>query len=300
LYYINGSLFKSAMKILLAEYSVCAGIDALAGEGRAMLATLKRSFETAGCTVTIPADFEQGLAEASRSCDGFLLIAPDAMLEKYTAVAEKNSINLGCSPRVARLCADKQDTTEALLHNGIPAPRIIHEKGIKCVVKPRYGCGAEGVFISPSPVEKEGLVSTEYIEGEHLSVSLIGGKTILPLTLNRQHITRTEVNDIAYLGYNGNEMPYEHPAKKEILDVAAKAGNMLGCRGLFGIDIVYSDRPYVVDVNPRPTTSIMGLVTVMEENIADLILKARFGTLPESVTLKGHFSFTKSDMERLS
>lgn len=299
-YYINGPLFKCAMKILLAEYSVCAGIDALAGEGRAMLATLKGAFEAVGCTVTIPADFAGGLAEASRTCDCFLIIAPDAILEKYTAEAEKKCINLGCPSRVVRLCADKQETTEALLHNGVPAPRMVHEKGIRCVVKPRYGCGSEGVFISPGPVEKEGLISTEYIEGEHLSVSLVGGKTILPLTLNRQHIIKTKVKDIAYLGYNGNEMPCEHPAKKEIFDVAAKAGNMLGCRGLFGIDIVYGDRPYVVDVNPRPTTAVLGLARVLEENIADLILRARFGVLPESVAPKGHISFTKSDMERIS
>ena len=285
---------------MLAEYSVCAGIDALAVEGRAMLATLKRSFEAIGCTVSVPSDFEAGLTETSRKCDCFLLIAPDAMLEKFTAITEKSCINLGCSPRVIKLCADKQETTEALLHNGIPAPRIVHEKGVRCVVKPRYGCGAEGVFVSQGPVEREGLVSTEYIEGEHLSVSLIGGKTMLPLTLNRQHITRTEVKDIAFLGYNGNEMPYEHPAKKEIFEVAARAGHMLGCKGLFGIDIVYGDRPYVVDVNPRPTTSVLGLAKVMEENIADLILRARFGALPESVTLKGHFSFTRSDLEQLS
>jgi len=297
---MNGALFKCVMKILLAEYSACAGIDSLAMEGRAMLNTLKRSFEAAGCTVFIPENFDSGLSGLSRKCDCFLLIAPDVMLEKYTAVAEKNCINLGCSSHVARLCADKLETTELLLYNGIPAPRLVHEKGVKCVIKPRYGCGAEGVFISPGPIEREGFISTEYIEGEHLSVSLIGGRTILPLTLNRQMIKKTEANGLAHLDYNGNEMPIEHQAKKEIFDVAKKAGHMLGCRGLFGIDIVYGDKPYVVDVNPRPTTAVLGLARVMEENLADLTLKARFGDLPDGVTLKGHFSFTKSDLERLS
>ncbi len=288
------------MKIMLAEYSVCAGLETLAMEGRAMLNTLKHSFEAAGCSVSIPGDFEDDLVELSRKCDCFLLIAPDALLEKYAAPVEKNCINLGCSPSVARLCADKQETTELLLYNGIPAPRLVHEKGVKCVVKPRYGCGSEGIFISSGPIEREGFVSTEYIEGEHLSVSLIRGKTLLPLTLNRQHIRKTEAKGIAYLDYNGNEMPYDHPARKEIFDVACRAGDMLGCRGLFGIDIVYGDRPYVVDVNPRPTTAVIGLVKVMEDNVADLILRARFGALPDKVNVTGHYSFTKTGLGSLT
>jgi len=75
---------------------------------------------------------------------------------------------------------------------------------------------------------------------------------------------------------------------------------MLGCQGLFGIDIVYGDKPYIVDVNPRPTTAVIGLSKVMEENVADLILMARFGTLPDSVGIKGHYSFTKEDLEKVS
>lgn len=284
------------MKILLTEYSVCAGMDTLAKEGRAMLDTLKRSFEAADCRVYVPENFEGDFERLSKSCDCGLVIAPDAMLERYTAIIEKNCINLGCSSRVVKLCADKQETTELLLYNGLPAPRLVHEKGVKCVVKPRFGCGAEGVFVSPAPVEKPGLISTEFIEGEHLSVSLIGGKTMLPLTLNKQHISIKEGGAMAYLEYDGNEMPYDHPAKDEILDVAKKAGNMLGCKGLFGIDIVYGDRPYIVDVNPRPTTAVLGISRIMKENIADLILRAHFGALPDSVTINGHFSFTKRDL----
>jgi len=128
-YYIYGHLFKSVMKILLAEYSVCAGLKTLACEGRAMLETLRRSFESAGCTVLVPRDFEADLLDLSRQCDCFLVIAPDAILDKYTAGLEKGCINLGCSSRVVRLCADKRETTETLLHNGIPAPRLVHEKG---------------------------------------------------------------------------------------------------------------------------------------------------------------------------
>lgn len=282
------------MKILLAEYSVCAGLS-IANEGRAMLGTLKRSFESAGCTVFVPDDFGDSLAKLAKVCDCGLVIAPDDLLDKYTVIVERSCINLGCPSPVARLCADKQETTELLLYNGLPAPRLVHEPGVKCVVKPRYGCASEGVFISQGPVDREGYISTEYIEGEHLSVSLIGGKTMLPLTLNKQHI---HFND--QIAYNGNDVNYEHPAKKEIITVARKAGEMLGCKGLFGMDIVYGDQPYIVDVNPRPTTAVLGLEKVLRGNIADLILQSHFGKLPESVELNGHYSFTKHDMETIT
>lgn len=285
------------MKILLAEYSVCAGIGSLAGEGRAMAGTLRRSFEAEGCTVLTPRDFGAGLAGLAGRCDAFLLIAPDDILGQHTEMLEAHCTNLGCPAGVVRLCADKLRTTEALRSNGIPAPRIVQGEGVRCVVKPRFGCGAEGVFIAPGPVDREGFISTEYVEGEHLSVSLVGGETMLPLTLNRQHIRTARADGVDVVGYDGNEVPYAHPAEREIVGTAVEAGRILGCRGLFGVDVVYGDRPYVVDVNPRPTTAVLALDRVLDASIAGLILQARFGTLPDRVGTRGRYAFTKADLE---
>ena len=157
--------------------------------------------------------------------------------------------------------------------------RAAHEGAVKCVVKPRTGCGSEGVYVSEGPVEKDGFISTEYIDGEHLSVSLVSGSGfVLPLTLNRQHIHMNE-----FITYDGNDVNIDHHAKDEIFSVARRAGIMLGCRGLFGVDIVYADQPYIVDVNPRPTTAMVGVARVIDRNLADLILLARFGELPDRV-----------------
>lgn len=282
------------MKVMLAEYSVCTGMDeAIRAEGAAMLKTLTQSFEQAGCTVFIPPDFGDGFMATAKACDCGLVIAPDDLLADYTEKLEAACINLGCPPAAIRLCADKLETTEFLLYNGIPAPRIVREGRVKSVVKPRAGCGSEGVFISDGPVDAGGYIATEYIEGEHLSVSLLGGAgTLMPLTLNRQHI---HIN--GKVEYDGNDVNVEHPAREEIFAVARKAGHMLGCRGLFGIDIVYSDRPYIVDVNPRPTTSVVGIARAIDRNLADLMLLARFGTLPDRVGYRGRCSFTKKDLE---
>ncbi len=282
------------MKVMLAEYSVCTGAgEAIRMEGAAMLATLKRSFEQAGCSVFVPRDFGDDFLATAKACDCGLVIAPDDLLADYTAKLDSACINLGSPPAAIRLCADKLETTELLLHNGLPAPRIVREGTVKCVVKPRTGCGSEGVFVADGPADLDGYISTELIHGEHLSVSLLGGAdTILPLTLNRQHIHMN-----GRVEYDGNDVNVDHPAMGDIIAVARKAGHMLGCRGLFGVDIVFAGQPYIVDVNPRPTTSVVGVARVIDRSLADLVLLARFGGLPDRVGYRGRCSFTKKDLE---
>ena len=57
--------------------------------------------------------------------------------------------------------------------------------------------------------------------------------------------------------------------------------------GYAGIDLVVVGLLWVVDVNPRPVASIVGIVKVTREELAGLILGARFGTLLERVTVGG-------------
>jgi len=61
--------------------------------------------------------------------------------------------------------------------------------------------------------------------------------------------------------------------------------------------MVLADIPYVVDVNPRPTASLFGIVQVMREEIGDLLLKNKFGGLPDSVHIEGEYRFFKDDLE---
>ncbi|MCK5308183.1 MAG: ATP-grasp domain-containing protein, partial [Zetaproteobacteria bacterium] len=63
-----------------------------------------------------------------------------------------------------------------------------------------------------------------------------------------------------------------------------------------GIDIVLGDQPYIVDVNPRPTTSIIGMGSVIDAELGQLIVDARYGRLPDGVGCKGAYSFRKKDI----
>lgn len=298
------------MKILVAEYAVGAGVDEFMLEGRAMLGALVKSFVSCGHEVFYPtagielgagkavrtAEFEGTLENLSKKCDAALIIAPDETLGDLTELVEENTENLGCPSDSVRLCADKLECTRALEKEKLPVPDTIESGDYNgdFVIKPRFGCASEGIYRSRSGTLKEGFIATRYIEGEHLSASLITGKTQLPLTVNKQLI---EIND--NISYKGGIVPYYCGRNEEIIEVAKKTTKILGCHGYAGVDIVLGDKPYVVDVNPRPTTSIIAIARVLETEIADLILKSKFGELPEEVRVKGSFTFKKEELSGL-
>ncbi len=303
------------MKILVAEYASAIGLGGTCElEGRAMRSTLLRSFGRAGYQVVYPTsgptigagqpaflkgqeDFEQFLGSAS--ADAGLLIAPDEMQPHFLEILEESTVNLGCIPEAARLCADKLLCTQKLKEAGVPVAEIVLgpepcEKGCRrYVIKPRFGCGSEGVRISSFVRAGQNEIVTRYHEGLHLSASFIVGREgFLPLTINRQLI-KFEGDGMSY---EGSQVPYNTPRADEIWEAARKAAAALGLRGYAGIDFVLGDLPRAVDVNARPTTSIIGIARVMREEIGELMLRARFGGMPERVQVKGESIFAKKDL----
>ena len=287
------------MKALLAEYATFCE-PGLAPEGAAMLRVLTGSFERIGYEVVTPGsgDLDRELERLAPECDVGLVIAPDHLLYGFTHIIEGLTKNIGCSSLVTAVCADKVRTGAILRRHGIPVPEPV-DSGPR-VVKPIRGCGSTGVRITEDPPGEEEFAQ-RYIEGEHLSVSLVGsmnvgeaclyfsGRPPLALALNRQEI---EVREGVF-HYLGGETPVDHPGIDGILAMARKAVTVLGCQGYAGVDVVVQDRVYVVDVNPRITTSIVGIAAVMEEEIAAILVDASQGKGPDSVHLHGRVRFTK-------
>jgi len=302
------------MKILIAEYASALGLGGTCElEGRAMLATLASSFERAGHEVIYPASgptVEAGrpiLIKGEKEFEGILdckadaglLIAPDGLQPHLLEVLEKNMVNLGATPAAARLCADKLLCTRTLAQAGVSVAEIVDrpdpaEQGCRLyVVKPRTGCGSEGVRITSLARAGFGEIITRYHEGLHLSASfIVGAEGFLPLTINRQLIDFHGMG----MSYQGSQVPYNTPRTSEIWDEAKAAALTLGLSGYAGIDFVLGERPTAVDVNARPTTSIIGIARVMKEELGELILGARFGGMARKVTLEGTWTFKKDDL----
>ena len=317
------------MNILIAEFAVGTNVEkSLIPEGVAMLKTLAESFVSLGHEVYYPSagirtgkgtvisstaqNFRQIIEKKAQDCDAGLVIAPDCMLPELNKILEENTVNLGCSPKSTAYCADKLVCTKILEKAGIKTPKIAKkaEGGKKYVTKPRFGFGAEATYLVTKFENSEKFIATEYIDGKHLSVSLIAGKQPLPLTVNLQLIEfdqkkseireEGEKKEVFSIKYNGSRTPYRTPRIEELNETAISTVECLGCFGYVGVDIVLADLPYVVDVNPRLTASILGISHVMQEGIGDLLLKNKFGELPNSVNIEGEYCFSNDDLNRIN
>jgi len=227
-------------------------------------------------------------------CDAGLVIAPDKVLYEFTALVEQHTLNLGCPAKAVKKAADKLAASEVLSRGSLTVPEINPPKG-PYILKPRDGCGAEGIRIKevldPDDIDENTLVS-KFVSGDHISVSLIVGRTILPLSINKQHM---RINST--IRYLGNTTPYSVPNSSEVIDQASRAAQLLGCKGYVGVDIVLEPDGIVniVDVNPRPTTAIVSIDKAIG-NVADLILKARLGKkLPALLKSHGIHTFIRTN-----
>ena len=282
------------MKVLLAEYTV-AHDPSLAREGAAMLSVLRASFERCGYDVVTPGsgDFGEEIVRLAPDCDMGLVIAPDHILSKYTFLLEQSTHNLGCGFMTVALCANKVQTGKILHEHSIPVPGNAGPG--KRVIKPIKGCDSQGVRLSED-MPAEGEFAQEYIHGESFSVSIIpnrvigdacayySGKPPLILAVNRQEIV---IGPDGVFRYCGGESPVHPPREEEIIETARKAVTVLGCQGYCGVDVVVADRVYVVDVNPRITTSLVGIAACMQEEIAECLVSASKGNGPDTVHLSG-------------
>lgn len=238
--------------------------------------------------------------------EAVLLIAPetDGVLTRLSAQVEGASRRLlGSSSDAVSAAADKVTTDLRFRASGIPTARTrviriddeptreIASFGYPAVVKPIDGAGCEGVSLirrqsDVSPALRRLKRATrhltfliqEYIGGVPASLSCLSdGNRVLPLTLNTQYIhTR------GGLSYRGGTVHIRHSSRSAIFEMVRDLPQALpGLRGYFGIDLVLTRYgPVFIEVNPRLTTSYVGLRRVFSVNLAEALLQSALGELP--------------------
>ena len=97
------------------------------------------------------------------------------------------------------------------------------------------------------------------------------------MTLNLQEIRGRE-----RLSYHGGRVPFDHPLRALAFRRAEEVVRAIhGLKGYVGIDMVLTDREAVViEVNPRVTTSYVGVRQVLRQNLGAMMLCAALGSLP--------------------
>ncbi|MFP3984795.1 MAG: ATP-grasp domain-containing protein [Candidatus Bathyarchaeia archaeon] len=244
----------------------------------------------------------QKLVEIVEACGGTCLNSPIDAIKK---ASNKVTIYKSLAKSGLRV---PETVTMSLLEKVSHIKRIVSELGFPVVFKPIDGVGCSGLSIvrgsgqiaaAVDKIMRESsskcFIVQKLIKGVSASVSLIStGEKALPITLNKQIVTLAPPHSQS--NYNGGIVPFTHSLEKEALKAAQIAVNSLkGLKGYVGVDIVLTkESPVVMEVNPRLTTSYIGLRKVVNFNPAQALIDAVFKQkLPENVRSLGCVFFSK-------
>ena len=239
--------------------------------------------------------------------DYALIIAPecDNLLYDLTKIVEKNKVkNLGCSSESIRICGNKY-LTYLKIKDYVNIPTTMEPK--KYVIKDINGCGGFHKIVDNNSIIQE------YIEGEHYSLSLIvqnNGNNINNNFNKNNHINKITINinnrtttyytlslnrQIIKNYYMGGITNIDHPLKEKIIyEVIKGLSQIEGLNGYVGVDIIISKNNdiYLLEINPRITTSIIGINT--EPNLGQLLID-NANKKPLKYSLNNSVEFIRED-----
>ena len=225
-----------------------------------------------------------------------LLIAPELggrAAQLAAAIVAAGGALLGPGPEVVALATDKRRCGQTL--GDLAPPCWPADAAIPCageiVVKPRAGAGSLFTVAGPAAdaarlvaaVRQAGcadeLVIQPRIVGRSVSVALLGRPPRPPLALPaaRQDIAAESFDDNpkwTAFHYCGGGMPLPEPWQSRATALALRAAECLPpWRGYLGIDMILgSDQDFVLDVNPRLTTSFLGYARLLPGRLGRFLL----------------------------
>jgi predicted ATP-grasp superfamily ATP-dependent carboligase len=294
------------MKLFLYEHLSAGGLGgaapaSLLREGRTMLAAVAADFaRVPGVAVTtLLADGLPALPsvrcvrdratflDLAGEADATLLIAPefDGILESLSrAVLAAGGTLIGSSPEAVALTADKWRTFQHWQRRGVPTPAT----ALTCdeatfpppwVVKPRDGAGSQETFFVERRDDAIRGIVQPFVPGTPASVAfLVGPGQTLPLLPATQTLSRD-----GRFSYEGGVVPLDAALHDRAQKLALRAiAGIDGLRGYVGVDLVLGDShdgsgDVAIEINPRVTTSYLGLQQMCASNLADTWLRTLRG-----------------------
>ncbi len=249
----------------------------------------------------IKENYFKSLSDFCHNVDAVLLIAPesDGCLEQISQlVIDAGKLLLGSSPDVIKLTASKLLTAKFFVDKGISVVKttLFDDSNIKAftqennqawIVKPDGGVGCKDISICYSINEIKDAAANCHqaivqpkIEGIPASISLLCYQgECLAIGYNEQLIKCVE-NKLSLVGLRINALLHF----QEQLGLLAKqvCAALPELKGYVGLDVIISEDDIVlIEVNPRMTTSYVGLKESINTNPAKLLLDMLFeNTLP--------------------
>jgi len=253
------------------------------------------AFHPVGCRVIEMGEGRSDLdiiARLSTESDWTLLIAPEtgeALLARAALVECLGGRLLSPGSNFIQIAGDKQLTAEAMRGAGVAAPRgrvwstgeAIDAVSFPAVIKPIDGCGSQDVRLIESAEELATMRRgrhriEEFISGLAASISILCGPSQRwPLVACEQRMSHD--NPFSYLG---GRLPLSPEMDRRCQRLARRAiAAMPPTMGYVGIDLVLGKAAdgsddHLIEVNPRLTTSYVGLRAASKTNLATANLAA--------------------------
>ncbi len=266
---------RAMRRAIASDFRALDGIDVVT-----MLDERFQEDEPAGEIVRIgPGEEEAALARLTKLCDYTVLIAPETggiLAERASLIEESGGRSLGSSPSAVALTADKLRLGRHLMKRGIrtvrtesfqPVLGLPRDFPYPAVVKPIDGAGSLHTYYCKGPEDHpfapdspHEMIIQPYCPGTPLSATFLVGRsgTIRLIGVGRQNIEIRE----GLLHYAGGRLP--EPVTEAIEGPFLAVQSVLGLGGIVGVDYVQdaTGETTVIEINPRPTTSCVGLMAL--------------------------------------
>lgn len=287
------------MKLLLYEYA-CANLNdadlpaSVRQEGRAMFDAVLEDANELIPEVEIITDFTAlGIANV-RPVDAALIIAPefDGILENLAREARETGWKLlGPSPEAIHLTADKWLLYQHWKQHQVPTPATwlpSHPpmQAGPYLTKHRWGAGSVGVKTwQPGMASDDNSIIQVNIAGIPVSLAFLvdcNGRAT-PLLPAYQHIS-----DDGTFQYRGGSLVQNPEHRERIIHLASSAiRDIPGLLGYVGVDALLCEAGDVVlEINPRLTTSYLGLRQATTNNLLGCMLACAMGKLPDLLWMR--------------
>ncbi len=239
-------------------------------------------------TITDPRESWSLWEDLARQADGVWPIAPetDGALERFSRMVEASGRRLLNSSTDAVAIASSKATTAAMLSAaGLPVVPVWRvgvnapPGGDPWVVKPDDGAGCIDTRLIRdhadwrgwlAEADRSGFVAQPFQPGTPASLSMLcrDGRA-WPLTANRQSVSLSG-GRFSYGGGIVGGMALTPTLTDLAQGVAAALPGLFGC---VGVDVIVGpDGPTIIEVNPRLTTSFVGVRRATGLNVAAAVL----------------------------
>ncbi len=234
-------------------------------------------------------------SEAAQVCDSAIIVAPeiDGVLAKSVAALRAAGVDvIAGSGDFLRTASDKLLTAKALRAAGVSQPpymalsdrRFENELSSysRFVVKPRDGCGTQQIRLYDSLDEakselEENSILQGWMTGDAVSIAMVASpnqRLFLP-SVHQDLSSET-------CEYRGGSGPLNDDAQRRLTALAMRTIASLPptVRGFVGFDMLLGEQPSddcVIEVNPRLTTSYVGLRKMIRGNLASRLFDIETG-----------------------